>query len=219
MSTAPREYRCGIGLTLVLLAASGCNRNVSSPFSADVGPLPENNTAVPAVSSGDPYPEQLSFATGSTGGYDWAHGRAFVHAPLAAVWAGMQDPAVWRDPTIASAEVTSVDATDESLTFVIDYVVHDLYTIEFDVTWLFEWVDAGDGGAVVMGRYQKTFGSSFIDVMEGSVVAQEPVSGVTQVDLVGHLAAPETGAGNIESLFRDFYQQLLAVVRDSPPAS
>ena len=65
-------------------------------------------------------------------------------------------------------------------------------------------------------RYQKVEGSSFIELMEGSVLLVEAADGVTEVQLIEHLDAVQTGIEDVENYQRDLFGSVVAFVHGDP---
>ena len=69
---------------------------------------------------------------------------------------------------------------------------------------------------VIAGAWQKTFGSTLIAELKGTLSAEEVAPGVTEVQLIQHLDALQGGADPIESFLTDYYQSLKAKAHGEP---
>ncbi len=204
------------------LALAACNVNVVDPFPKEVGyqPLETSSAPWPSPVAGDGYPEVASLVSGRGSGHFYAHARAYVKAPLADVWTAMQYPDVCALVLPDASDYYYVDLGVEPefpVSFRIRYVVHDLITVQWDLTYREGPLETAGGVPTGVGmRYQKTWGTGYIQLQSGSAVAYEVAPGVTGVEIVGHL---EASSGNpdpstdVVGTVQDFYSKLLARVR------
>lgn len=197
-----RSLACAAALLL------GC-RAVETPFPPGIEPLEENTASWPEGEQ-----ETLSITSGETDDYAWAHARGYVHAPAGDVWQALQEPAVVVDRRRVaeySAEPGVEPAYDFSMR--IDYVVREVITVEYELTWRHAVV-AGDGAAPeVLGiRWQKTYGDAVLDLLEGSMVVRAEDDELTSLEIIEHLAAPTAGPGDIEGYFQDLHTDVVAFV-------
>ncbi|MBN2800891.1 MAG: hypothetical protein JXX28_17270 [Deltaproteobacteria bacterium] len=205
--------RCGalLGLT-VALGLTGCVADRQVVFPEGLEPLEENLAAWPPVGM-----DGLAWATGTEGGYDWAHGRGWVDAPIDEVYAALLLPPVDVD----RRKVDAWELTDEpgpyAHAYLLHNTVHDVITVEFDVSWRH---GAGKGSeerpAAVASRFQKTDGSPVISLLEGSILITEEGPALTSVELVEHLASLSSDTGTIQDYLGDLYADVLATVRGEP---
>ncbi|QQR88906.1 MAG: hypothetical protein IPJ88_11830 [Myxococcales bacterium] len=205
----------------VVSLLAGCDENVLSEFPVGLEPLEENLAGVPAELDGDPFPETLNMISGSKDGYDWVHARGFVHAPVAEVYAALSTP-------LASVDRREVDRWEiveeqpESELYDFVYTVKNtknaLITVHYDVQWRHGVVERTDDGEpdITATRYQKIWGTSYIDLLEGSVLAYGRDETLTELEFVHHLDATRAGVSQIKSFIGDYYADVLAIVRDTP---
>lgn len=184
----------------------------------DLAPLEQNKAELPAPSGGDPHPEALEVVSGGDADLWWAHGAGYLHAPIVDVWAAAQDP----DVDVDRREVDKWTVTDDprpelDASYVIHHVVHDIVTVEYDVWWRHE-AQAGtvEEPELVVAVWSKIDGTSFIDVLEYSMVLTPVEDDVTQIELVGHLAAAATDDQTIVSYLNDLFGSLVAVSKGDP---
>lgn len=211
--------------SLLALASvlAGCAANVPTVFPAGLEPLEMNTATTPAPVAGDAHPEVINVLTGtrldeSGREYHFVHARGFIKAPLLRVWAAMRTPAA----NVDRREVTEFMVTpDPDPAYVEAWKTHTIVRgaalVEFDVRWR-HGVAAGTVSApiVVAARWQKTFGSSFIEIMRGSVSASSVSSDVSQVDFVYHLGAFTRTEEHAAQLVKDIYGSWVALVHDRP---
>ncbi len=197
------------------LACAGCN--TQTPF-LGVNPLEANLAPLP-TQAGDPYPETLSALTGKKDAYSWAHGKGYVKASPAAVWKALQDPNVVIDRK--NTDTQSVQLHSEPK-YAWSYKIH--YTAgngfaEWWENWRFAVVD-GTFEAPTTGliRYQKTDGSTYIDLIEGSIYVRaiDGQGGVAIVEMINHVKAVGQGADNAKATLDAQYGALLAKVKGKP---
>ncbi len=188
---------------------ASCNSNTDTEFPPGLEPL-ETDTAPPPVGTADdPLPETLSMVSGRTSHFYWTHARGYVHAPLVDLWRAFHDPNVGRDPTIDDYSTEEDVEPDVPVSYVIHYTVHDFLTIEFEVTWRFGINGEDKSPTMVAARFQKTWGTTFIQTMEGSIVATAVDDETSEVELIEHLDAVRSDSGDCESFLTDVFDQLL----------
>lgn len=203
---------------LLLVGIPACFGEESTVFPPGLEPL-EANTAPPIEPiDGDPYPEVLSFAKGQRRDHYFGHARAYVKADLATTWAALRTPEVSVDRRQVD-EWTVDQGTDPAYahSYVVHNVVRRVVTLRFDVSWRHD-VARGTPEApeVIAGAWQKTFGSTLIAELKGTLSAEEVAPGVTEVQLIQHLDALQGGADPIESFLNDYYQSLKAQAHGQP---
>lgn len=175
-------------------------------------PLEEENLApVPTSDDGEAHPEAIETVHGDTGTYLWAHGRGFLHAPLAEVAEALRDPDVCVDRREVTSWTVEHDVDpDAPVSFRVDHVVENVVTVRFTTLW--RQGSVGDD-PTVYGRALKTEGTEFIATLEDSVVLR-PVSGdVTAVELMRHREAVMGGPAETAQYLTDLFESLRARVR------
>jgi hypothetical protein len=184
------------------------------PLPDRLSPLEENRAPAPAPVDGDPYPEALSVISGGDGSLWWAHARGYLHAPAQTVWEAISDPEVGVDRReVEEWSVTWDIAPQFERSYVVHNVVRDVLTVEYDLTWLHE-LQAGSEQAPerVVGVWEKTDGTAFIDLLAGSFVLTPVSAEVTEIALVEHLKAPLRDDATLVSYLRDLHESLVARV-------
>lgn len=197
-------------LFVLPLVAAGCWGNEVTEFPTGLEPLDGANRATrPALLADGSLPETMTFTRGETNDWEWVHGRGFVKAPLAETWKAFQDPLVVIDRR--QVDEWTVDEDVEAgfdRSFVVHNRVFDFITVEFDMTWRQSVVEGdAESPEVVAMRFQKTFGTVFIDILRGSVVlrAAPEDEGVTEVEFVEHIDAAQGGADRINKYLVDLH--------------
>jgi hypothetical protein len=188
------------------------------PLPDRLSPLEENRAPAPAAVDGDPYPEVLSVISGGDGSLWWAHARGYVGAPASVVWEALSDPEVGVDRReVEEWSVTWEVAPQFDRSYVVHNVVRDVLTVEYDLTWLHELQEGSEQVPErVVGVWEKTDGTAFIDLLAGSFVLTPVTADVTEIALVEHLKAPLRDDGTLVSYLRDLHESLVARVHGQP---
>lgn len=209
------------GWLLAPLAAAGlagCPEDVTTPFSPDVGyaMLEPCEAALPEMPPEEGGVSTLGdFVADKRPGHAYAHGRAWVLAPVEDVWLALQDPCVSRIHTNDGFEPLP-GLEDYPLTFRVQ--VHE-DTIIGDVSWTHTYrggpVVGGPGGREGYGmRYQKTDGIENVRTQSGSLEifpAADPLRAatVTEVAYVHWLDADRSGVPQATGAVIDWFMDLL----------
>lgn len=202
-------------LVLVCLAAlaGGCQDNITTVFPPGLEPLEDNKAPSPADGS-----ETLVMIEGG-GDLKWVHGRAYILAPPAAVWAATQDP----EPVVAACATTShsvmvgVEAQYE-YGFMVHYSVDNIVTVEWDEAWRYGTITGTpDAPELAVIRYQKVFGSEYISTLEGSIILYATADpAVTEVAYIERLDALGGDHGNIRSSMEQRFANMRALAHGEP---
>jgi hypothetical protein len=199
----------------VLLFALGCRTPPVAIEIAQLSPLEGNRAPLPA---GD-HPETLEVVSGGEGGLWWAHGRGYVRAAPEVVWAAAMVPEVGVD----RREVDEWTVTEDprgtlDASYRVDNVVHDVLTVSYELWWRHERQDADGSAPRLVTRWDKTDGTTFIDILSGSMeliaVAGEP--DLVEVSLIEHLDAALRDDETIASYLRDLHASLVAAAHGEP---
>ena len=217
---AVRAGRAVVGSAIACaLFAASCAGNTASDFPPGLSPLDDTNQAVPpAAKPGDPYPEDVSTATGETDDYSWAQAKGYVHAPIEVTFAAMHAKDVCVDRRKVD-EWTITEGVEPEYLFseLVHNVVHSIVTVEFDMTWRFDVIEGThDLPTTVAGRFMKTYGTTYINLLAGSIVAHKVDDQTTEIELIEHLAGHGQGPGTAESLLRDYFWSVVAVAHGQP---
>ena len=198
--------------------AVGCGGDEATTFPPGLQPFEVVTVPLPGATAADPHPEVFNTRVGEGADYEWAQGRGYVHAPLVRVYEALRDPEVTTDRRRVS-EFSSTPNTEPEYPFSyrVHYIVHDLVTIEFDMSWRLGPIEGTEAApTTVSGVYQKTFGSTFIDVLRGDVVARQVDANTTDIGMVRHIRSSGAGGPEAELYLRDTYNSILARVRGQP---
>ena len=181
------------GFFILVLAFAACQSSEETEFPPGLAPLGDNTATLPGESG-----ESVHIVTGAADGYDYGHARGRLRTDMNAVWEALGDPEVLinrRD--IDRWTVTRDTEPAYEMSYRIHSVIEEIVTVEYDQDWRFGRTDE-----VIIGRYQKTQGSSFISVLEGSVIARPLSDDMVEIELVQHLGA----VGGDDSTIVDYLQ-------------
>ena len=218
---------CALALTL----GSGCGHNRAEDFPLSVGfqPLEPLNAAAlpPAASGADPFPQGLGAIVAAPGdGHYASHAQGYVHAPLARVYQALHDPAA--SLLHNSGDGSRLDGPplmDVEPSFPVSFRVRYsnatvIGDVKFDVTYRAGPLQGTDAAPTTIGeRYQKTWGTSHIRVMSGSLVAT-PVAGspdVTLVQMIAWLDADTQYQSDCNGTLTALFGDLVATIATLPP--
>ena len=205
--------------SMVLLGlVVGCGGDEATVFPPGLQPFEAVTVPAPAAVAGDDHPEVFNSRAGEGADYEWAQGHGYVHASLARVYEALRDPEVTTDRRrVASFTVTSNTEPEYPFSYRVHNVVHELVTIEFDMSWRLGPNESTEAApTAVSAVYQKTFGSTFIDVLRGDVVARRVDDNTTEIEMVRHIRSAGAGGPEAELYLHDMYNSILARVRGQP---
>jgi len=190
---------------------------VKTPFPAGLEPFEDNE-----VPDTDDRSEVLR-AMGVPGGADRAHGRGYIHVSRDALW---EVAKASPEGMVARCSTTTQTITRDwepryEASFRVNYFVDDILDVRWDDDWRYGSVEL-EVGAPLLGmiRHQKTEGSDFISVSEGSVqIIATDDPDVTEVAFVEHLDAVSGDAEDLIAGMNANYDALreLAHGRPIPP--
>lgn len=198
---------------LALVVAASCGGNSITEFPPGLEPLEDNLAGAPAGGG-----ERVEVLAYREYGIDRVHARGYIHAPAEAVWAAVKDPEVVvnrEDTDVQEVEVGVEPEYEHSLS--IRYEVHDLITVEWEERWRYGVV-AGepDGLELAMVRYQKVWGSDFIDLLEGSILIMAVDDALTEVQFIEHLDALGGGTGEMVGSVERRFERMVAHAHGRP---
>ena len=197
-------------LAVVLVLVAACQDDIATPFPAGLEPLEDN--AVAAEPSG-PFDETLRIKS-TNSDIIRIYARGFVDVPLANLWAVAKSSM----PNVSTCQtdeqiVTEADEPQYEYSFLVHYIVHDILTVEWDDQWRFGLVTDDLG----MIRHQKTQGSDFVRLSEGTIqVLATSDPGVSELAFVEHLDATSATAADVVQGVQHNYDALLAVAHGAP---
>jgi len=207
----------GVAILAVLLAVllAGCQDNVATEFPDGLEPLEDN--MVPVPQGGTPT-EGISFVTGEND-YKWVHGRGYILADPATVWAATKDPERMAATCSTDRHTVMLGLEPQyEYGFQLHYEVDQVITVAWDESWRYGTVlgtPATPELAII--RYQKVFGSDFISLLEGSIqVLATDQPGVTEMQFIEHLSALGGSAGQMQDAMQHRFDIVAAVAHGQP---
>ena len=230
----PRDARFVVAAALAAaLLGCGPGGNSKTPFPLSEGFQPLEPLVAeaqwPAATATDAHPEGLGPVVQVRDFRHYtSHARGYLHAPLARVYLALHDPRASlihnQDGATRLAAPTDLGVEDFPISFLVHYKSSGSFagisaTITFDVTYRGGPLEGTDAAPVRVGvRYQKTDGTDYIDVMEGSLVATavEGAPEVTAVEMVAWLTATTQDQSNCDGTLVDLFGDLQGVLAALP---
>jgi hypothetical protein len=198
-----------------LLASAGCQDDIKTPFPPGLEPLEDN---VIPVQQGGEYTETLRTST-VDGDEIKIYGLGYVLAAPAEVWAASKNP----DANIALCSTDTQTVTPNNdpsyeFSFIVHYVVNNVLTVEWDDQWRWGVIDGTlEQPRLGMIKHQKTEGSSFIELSEGTIeVTATDDPNATELAFVEHLKAAGGGVSDVLAGVQHHYDSLVAVSHGNP---
>lgn len=202
---------------ILQVLGSGCGRDNPAPAPDVLSPLEDNAAHAPVPDGDDPWPEVLSIVSGGDSELWWAHAVGFVKGTPEEVWTAARDPEVGVDRREVDAWTLTEVEDDFDASYIVHNTVNDVITVNYDLRWLHELQGAEpDDPLRVVAVWEKTEGTSFIELLQGSIVLLPESPGVTRIELVEHLEAPLRDDQTLVSYLQDFHGSLVAAVRGDP---
>ena len=195
--------------------SAGCFGDSATVFPAGLEPLEAD--PVPVQQGGTPT-ETLAFQS-TEEGYISLYGRGYVHATPATVWPLAKNPQ--NMIALCSTTTQTVTPNDEpsyEFSFQVAYTVDSTLTIDWQEDWRYGTITGTVADpTLAMIRYQKVYGSDFIDLIEGSVeVKSTDDPNVTDVEFVEHLKALESGVADMMKSMQYRFDSLVAAAHSMP---
>ena len=203
-------------LATVMAAGSGaaCYDDVTSEFPAGLEPL-EANTA--PTQTGPSYSETLAIVEGDDD-YLWVHGRGYVEAPAARVWAALKNP----ETMVGGCAVDSYSITPHvepayEFSFQAHYVRNEIITVEWDNNFRYGTiVGTAETPEFALIRYQKTYGNEVISLIEGSLQLHKISADVTELQYIEHLSAIRATTADMKASMTQRFAKALAEAHAEP---
>jgi hypothetical protein len=203
---------------LVLL--SGCFDNVTTEFPPGLEPWEEVNEAPPPEPvDGETYPEEITFVRKRFGRNDSVHARAYVQADVATTFAAVRHPLAGADrrPAVTFTYEEGVDP-EYPYSHRSHLIIPDIITVEMKLEWRSAVVEGTDDEPTITAtRWQKTWGTSAVELLEGSIVCRRVNDEVTELEIQYHLRAIGQGHETIENYLRGYYDSILLLAHGTAP--
>jgi hypothetical protein len=206
------------------LAASvllcGCFDNVETMFPPGLEPWESPNEApAPAAVEGDLHPEQIVFLRKRwTGGAYSVHARSYVKADVFTAFAAVRNPLAGADRRPAVTFTWEENVEPE---YVYSHrshlVIPDVVTVEFELTWHSGVVEGTEEAPTITAtRWQKTWGTTAIPLLEGSIVCRRVTDDVTELEWQYHLNAFGSDWTTIEVYLSGYHDSIIALAHGLP---
>jgi hypothetical protein len=155
---------------------------------------------------------------GDTDAYSWAALKGYIHAPITDVWNALKTPAVVVDRRkVDGWNVTWDVETGYDVSFRTDNTVNDIITVEFQVTWRESHTEGTvDEPVAVAANYQKTWGSSVMQLLAGSVALRKIDDQTTGFECVEYISAVIQAGEAVRSYQPDPYDRVKAAAHGLP---
>ncbi|HTR54153.1 MAG TPA: hypothetical protein VMJ10_25850 [Kofleriaceae bacterium] len=193
---------------------AACQHNINTPFPSGLEPLEADMASCPT----DMTTEMISI-TSTDSDYIRVYGCGYVQLAPAVVWPATHSP----DPNVAICSTTShtVDIDNQpqyEYSFLVHYEVDNVLTVTWDDQWRMGLIEGTeDAPTLGMIKHQKTDGSSFITLSEGTIqVLATDDPDVTELDFVEHLNAVEASTTDVIEGVTHNYNSLVAVSHGNP---
>ena len=195
--------------------ATGCFGDSATVFPTGLEPL--ETDPVPVQQGGTPT-ETIAFQS-TENGYIALYGRGYLHSTPAAVWQLAKNPqSMIAVCSTNSQMVTPNDEPTYEFSFQVAYTVDSTLTIDWQEDWRYGTITGVETAPeLAMIRYQKVYGSDFIDLIEGSVeVKSTDDPNVTDLEFVEHVKALENNVGDMMTSMQHRFDSLLAAEQGMP---
>ena len=197
--------------SLALLLLAGCQDNITTPFPPGLEPIEDD--PVPVQQGGARTETLVTQAMDDNSGVRHIYGRGYVLASPAAVWLAAKTPQVMIAVCSTDSQtITPNDEPDYEFSFLVHYIVHNVLTIEWNDQWRYGTVEGTpEAPTIAMMRHQKTDGSDFIALSEGTVqVSATDDPNVTELAFVERLDASGGGDSDVIKGVQNNYNAMVA---------
>lgn len=214
-------------LAALVCVLASCQHDVTTLFPAGLEPF-DDDAMAGAIDA--PVAEALVM-TDTDATVVSVYGHGYVFAPVADVWMAAQDPqALIALCSTNDQAITQQDETGYQLDFLVHYTVNNILTVEWDDQWRGDVIAVGIGSAQMDGsdgvatramiKHQKTAGSSFITLSEGTTqLLANADDTMTELQLVEHLEAAEQPVDQVRTGMQREFDSLLAIAHGGSAAA
>lgn len=203
-------------LTLCVLLG-GCFGNSTTEFPPGLEPLEDDAVA---KQQGGAYPETLVMEDQPFTTYYSVHGRGYVLAPPATVWAISKNPDVMDQGCAVTRHSATVgDEPQYEYSFDMHYEVDEVITVAWDEQWRFGTVEGTpELPTRTIVRYQKVSGTDFIKILEGSLqyYALPDDPNATMVEYIEHVNARSSSTSDTRKSMQQRFDATVAQAHGQP---
>lgn len=191
--------------------------SIEKDFPSILEPLEDIRVGLP---EGDGYPEEVNIISQDGDEYAWVHARGYLPVSLDEAWTALRNDLVYvNQRTVKEYTVEEVHSDIYDYVYLVDNEVQDLVTVEFTNEWRHVG-NVNDKGEVsdVIVRWQKTEGTDFIQLMEGSVeiIPVEDEDSVVEFRIIEHLQATLDQEANAVEFVTDMAERWRLVLEGAP---
>ena len=202
---------------------AGCWSDATNAFPPGLEPAATLNEATfPAADATGPYPERLdtvnTYAEDQPNRPPSVHGKGYVLAPLATVWAALRNPDVGADRHAFSAYgVLENTEPMYDFSYAIDATVTNIITFHYTTAFRHGVLEGtvADPMAIVE-VWQKTTGSSIIGQLRGSVIARAVSPTVTSLEMIQFSHTAMSNHADNENYLREVFGAVVALSHGMP---
>jgi hypothetical protein len=210
-------------LAVPLALVAGCWSDATVVFPPGLEPAAAVNEATfPAGDATTPYPERLdvvlTYAEDVDGRPPSVHGKGYVLAPLATVWAALRNPDVSADRRSFSAYAVRQDTEPEyDFSYAIDATVTNIITFHYTTAFRHGVLEGTvEDPVAIVEVWQKTDGSTIIADLHGSIVARAVTPEVTSLEMIQYARTAMSNHGDNESYLREVFDATVALSHGRP---
>lgn len=146
------------------------------------------------------------------------HLRGYIHADIESVWDAFQQPdVVVNRRRLLEWKPTFKPDPEFEFSLDVEVTVDDIVNLTWTEAWRHGSTRRNNEIDTIAMRWQKTDGTSLIDILRGSVnlrPTSEP--GITEVEMIEHLKAPRADISEVESLLTDVFTDAQAFSKGDP---
>lgn len=188
------------------------------PWPPGLEPLAPYALPFPEGTDDEPFPERIDTARSGDVNIPAVHGRGYVHAPFADVWAALQRPEVLADRRrVASTASTPDPRPGFDTSFRLLHRVEDLVTFEFAVDWWMSRVDGTDDvPTFAAARSALVARNEFMYEIDVHLAITEIDDAVTAIQVQRHTRTLAAGEPEARSYVEDLFASIEAAAKGKP---
>lgn len=185
-----------------------CGGETIIDFPDGLAPLDDENTAA--------WPANLAEAVNTNSGEGeelvWAHGRAYIAAPLADVYPCLREADINVDRRQAARwSVLPSEETEYEFSYQINIEIENIIDLEYTDTWRHgSTLDDDERIALTITSWQMTQGNAFMDIKRGSIVAEAVAADRTALDMIYHQKVARPDEAQMTGYLVDVHAELIA---------